>query len=158
MDYNELEKRIHKLEDIQAIKNLQAKYTYLVDSKKLDEVAELMTDDIVANLIPFGKFDGKTMLMNVLKGMVENSKMMRHQMMNAYLEVDGDKATGRWYLFGPFTAAAPGKDIAHWLQGEYNNEFVRKNGQWKISKLNFTTTFQTPYEDGWVKTPMMSAD
>lgn len=155
MDLHELEKKIERLESIEAIKNLQAKYTYLIDEGNLDGVAELMTDDIQAEFLPLGKFNGKKEFMAVLGGMSTTSVMMRHQVMNPCIEVDGDTATGRWYLFGPFTTRTEAGDQALWLQGQYNNEFKRVDGVWKISKLSFTFTLRTPFEDGWVKTPML---
>ena len=155
MDSTALEQRIERLESIEAIKNLQAKYTYLVDENKIDEVAELMTDDIQSEFLPMGKFGSKEELVAVLKGMSGTSVMMRHQVMNPCIEIDGDTATGRWYLFGPFTTKLEDGDQALWLQGQYNNEFRRVDGEWKMSKLSFSFAMRSPYEDGWVKTPML---
>ena len=33
--------------------------------------------------------------------------------------------------------------------------YVKEDGKWKISKLHFFLNFRTPYEDGWLKTPVI---
>jgi len=155
MASQELEERIRKLEDIEEIKKLQAKYAYLVDSLQFDEMADLFTDDIIANYEPLAKFSGKVELIAGLKEAVKYQSMMCHQMMTPLIEVNGDSATATWYLFGPFTAKTPEGEVPHWIQGKYSNEYIRVDGKWKYSKIKFETNLQSPYEDGWVKTRMM---
>jgi len=41
-----------------------------------------------------------------------------------------------------------------WGHGRYDMEFVRNDGEWKISVFGFLWNFNTPYDEGWVKTPM----
>jgi len=36
----------------------------------------------------------------------------------------------------------------------WENEYVKEDGKWKIKKILFNRIFTTPFEDGWVKTPM----
>jgi hypothetical protein len=38
--------------------------------------------------------------------------------------------------------------------GRYDMEFVRVAGEWKISVFGFLWNFNTPYDEGWVKTPL----
>lgn len=78
--------------------------------------------------------------------------MMCHQVMSPYIEVDGDKAKGTWYVFGPCTAITPQGEVPFWMQGRYDNEYVRVDGEWKFSRIGFTTNMRSPHEDGWVKT------
>ena len=39
--------------------------------------------------------------------------------------------------------------------GVYENEYIKENGKWKIKKLHYSRIFMSPYEDGWVKTPVI---
>jgi len=43
---------------------------------------------------------------------------------------------------------------ASWSFGEYENEYVKEHGKWKFKKIRYNRIFSTPYEDGWVKTPI----
>ena len=42
-----------------------------------------------------------------------------------------------------------------WGNGIYENEYIKENGKWMIKKLHFNLIFRTPYEDGWLKTPVI---
>jgi hypothetical protein len=42
-----------------------------------------------------------------------------------------------------------------WIHGIYENEYVKEEGKWKIKKLHFNLTFRTPYEEGWLKVPVI---
>jgi len=77
-----------------------------------------------------------------------------HLISNPAITVQGEKAKGRWYLLCPYTSQKPEGPAAVWEQGTYDNEFVKVNGEWKISSFRFTFNFYTPYEDGWAKTLM----
>jgi len=78
-----------------------------------------------------------------------------HMLLNPLVNVEGDKAKGTFYLFGPATVPSPEGEKAIWVQGRYDNEFVKKSGKWRFSLLRFAFTFMTPYEEGWVKSKMM---
>ena len=150
-----LEARIRKLEDIEEIKKLQAAYAYCIDTVQMEKVVELFADNFVAEYDPLGTHTTKESLLEFLKGAGEGSALMRHQMMTPLIEVDSDKATGTWYLFGPFTGKRPEGEVANWIQGKYENDYVREGGKWKFKHLRFKMTFNCPYEDGWAKTPFM---
>jgi hypothetical protein len=77
------------------------------------------------------------------------------------VEPGGKTAKGRWYGFGPqaksmvgmVEGAAEGVVRALWVFGVYENEYVKEDGKWKFKKIFYSPIFDTPYEDGWVKTP-----
>ena len=96
----ELEARIRKVEDIEEIKNLEARYIYLVDTLQMDKVPDLFADNFIVDFDHMGTFKTKAELLEFLKGSATRSSMMCHQEMTPYIEVDGDKATGTWYLLG----------------------------------------------------------
>ena len=155
MTQHELEARIRKIEDIEEIKNLQARYCYLIDTLQMDKVPDLFADNFTAEYVPLGTYTTKAKLLKFLKATDEGTSMMCHQAMTPLIEVDGDKATGIWYLFGPFTNRTPEGEVANWIQGRYDNDYVREDGKWKLSHLRFRFNIQSPYEDGWVKTRMI---
>ncbi len=61
---------------------------------------------------------------------------------------DGKTAKGRWravLMTGELGKRATIGD------GTFENEYVKQNGVWKISKLHWYQTFMVPYEGGWAK-------
>ena len=70
------------------------------------------------------------------------------------IEVDGDTATGQWYLFIP-CIHANGSEQAVWGSLRYDEEYVRVNGEWKFKSQTLTEFFRTPFDEGWAKTRFM---
>ena len=150
-----LEARINKLEAIEEIKNLQARYAYLIDSLQIEKIPDLFADSFMAEYDTMGTFRTKSELFRFFETFSTVSSMMCHHQLTPLIELDGDMATGIWYLFGPFTLNTPEGKIAVWCQGKYENEYVKENGEWKFRLLKFKYNLLSPYEDGWVKTRMM---
>ena len=72
---------------------------------------------------------------------------------------DGKTATGRWYGMGmeakPTVSLHEGELRQTWINGIYENEYVKEEGKWKFKKLFFNLVFRTPYEEGWLKCPVI---
>lgn len=150
-----LEARIQKLEDVQEITHLQAKYSYHVDSSQIDELIDLFAETFAwsVGLDEMTTFTSKPKLSRFLQKADELTPMMVHQPTTPSIEVTGDTAKGAWYLIGMVTSDTPQGPEARWTQGRYDNEYVRIDGRWKFSRLHFKYNFLTPFKDGWVKTP-----
>lgn len=150
-----LEARIKRLEDIQEISDLQAKYSYHVDSSEIDDLLDLFADTFEwsVGFDEMTTFTSKPKLSRFLHKADELTPMMVHQPVTPLIEVDKDEALGRWYLVGMVTSKTPEGPKARWVQGRYDNKYVRFDGSWKFSRLYFKYNFLAPFEDGWVKTP-----
>ncbi len=147
----ELEKQIKVLKDVEDIKKLTFRYGYYLDELRTDDLVELFSNDAILDLRPIlpDTIDGREAISRYY---VENKSVMtRHQFMNPIIDVNGDKATGIWYLFGPATFGSPDGDTAIWMQGRYDVEYSREGKDWKISLFKYTLTFACPYENGWLK-------
>jgi hypothetical protein len=157
---SEIEKRVMVLEDIQAIKKLKSLYCYLADEginkdvSKMDELMTYFTDDA---WIDFGTADapdvhkGKEAVRKFYKvNVIEVLSYSAHMVINPVIEVDGDKAKGRWYVFVPCTMRET--NSASWLFGKYEEEYVKVNGQWKWSSMIFRSEFTSLFAgEGWVQ-------
>jgi ketosteroid isomerase-like protein len=128
-----------QLSDIEAVKQVQYAYAYNIDVGNLEGVMSLFTDDAVAEYSVVGtdpmNLDG---IRQFLGEAIAGGRMV-HQMLMPYVVVDGNKAFGTFYLmyFGTPTAETPPGQLP-WIQGLYNNEYVKVGGEWKIRHLRFT--------------------
>jgi hypothetical protein len=62
------------------------------------------------------------------------------------LSADGQSAKGRWWEFSMLGRSGVS---AEWAAGIYENEYVKEQGFWKISRLRYYPMFAGPYETGW---------
>jgi hypothetical protein len=157
MSMEELLARVQALEDIEAIKKLKATYCYLCDAG-LGE--ERIRDELLSHFSEHAKVDFglgpasvhetkeglKTFFGQVVPGAV---CFCMHMVHNPIIEVDGDRATGRWYYEVPATDAASNR--AQWMAGIYEEEYVRENGEWKFASMKTKWNYISPYEEGWAK-------
>jgi ketosteroid isomerase-like protein len=144
---------IQKLLDKDAIEELWYNSCYLVDEGDLDGVMESFTGDAVMDTGSFGRAEGKDAIREMLKSLFSEGLLFtRHMVHNPVIQIDGEQATGKWYLDCP---AITGEGKAVWSQGIYKHEFRRTGGKWKISKFTFEASYVTPYEKGWVEQPFL---
>jgi hypothetical protein len=71
---------------------------------------------------------------------------------NPVIHVEGDSASGAWYLTAHTTIQPMNQAV--WVMGIYRDRFRRVKKEWKIASIQFEFKYYTPFEDGWAKTPM----
>lgn len=151
MDEDALERRIRRLEDIEAIKALKGRYCGYCDANYDPEgIASLFVEDGVWDGGELGRAEGRDKIRRFFRRAPEVFPFAIHNVMNPIIEVDGDRATGRWYLLQPCTRRGENEE-AMWLAGRYEDEYVRVGGEWKFKHLRFITRFLAPYGEGWAK-------
>lgn len=152
-----LEAQVSAGEDILAIENLQRAYGYYVDKGMWEDVAQLFSQDAVANY-PAGVFIGWKSIREHLYMNVGGRKMGElglgdgrlYNHMNiqpvVHLDPGGKTARGRWRAFAMFGNYGGG---AVWAEGVYEIHYVKDHGVWKIHKLDYYSGFGAPYQTGW---------
>jgi ketosteroid isomerase-like protein len=149
-DLEQLEARLQRLEDIEAIKQLKADYCALCDEGyDEDRLADLFTEDAVWDGGDFGVAAGREKIRKFFHNTPRVMPFAVHMVMNPRIEIDGDSATGRWYLFQAATFAPGDERTPLWGAARYDEEYVRENGRWKFSSLRLTSRFWTPFDEGW---------
>ena len=131
---NSLEQRIQRLEDIEAIKKLQATYGHFVDwgwnKKKQQNVTHFFTEDATFECVSFG--------MNA-KGSKQISEMLlkgspftiaQHSFTNPIIDVEGDNATGKWLLW----VGVKGDEANIVFESE-DVKYIRTAEGWKIQSI-----------------------
>ena len=163
----DLEARMTRLEDIKQIEKLQRIYGYYRDYGDWQKVVDLFSDDaesveVADHGVYLGKQGVKRFYLELLGGEPPRVGMLSINMqIQGVITVDpnGKTAKGRWYGFmieaRPIASLHEGELRQTWGHGIYENEYVKEDGKWKIKKLHFYLNFRTPYEDGWLKTPVV---
>ena len=102
MDQKELEAAITKLQDIEEIKRLHARYGYLIDSGRMEDVADLFTDDAIADWGGLrGRYEGKKAISGFfVERTPKTAAMLRHQFVQRFVALMMPDATAQSAAFG----------------------------------------------------------
>jgi hypothetical protein len=163
----ELQARITRLQDIKEIERLQKIYGYYHDYGEWQKVVDLFSDTAESvEVADYGVYKGKEGIkrfyVDLLGGKPPRAGMLAINMqLQGVVTINPDLRTarGRWFGMGmearPIASLHEGELRQTWAHGVYENEYIKEDGKWKIKKLYFNLTFRTPFEDGWLKTPVV---
>jgi hypothetical protein len=150
MNLNDLEARIQRLEDIEAIKRLKLGYAAACDDNyNPDAIAAKFTEDAIWDGGPFGRYEGREAIREGFANAGARVKFAVHHTVNPIIDVDGDEATGDWLLWQPMVV--PQNDQALWMGARYKDRYVRIAGTWLIKHLELRIHMMSPYELGFGK-------
>ena len=145
---------IQLLQDQNDIENLQQMYGYYIDKGQWAQAANLFSASATLEIQGRGAWVGRPRVLEYLRAIgpegPAEGRLFDNMQLQPLIHVatDGRRAKGRWRLFAQL---AQHKQFHEWGVGVYENEYVREDGQWKISKLHLYPTLYTPYEKGWSK-------
>jgi hypothetical protein len=170
----ELENQVTRLEDIQAIEDLERIYGYYFDTRQMEKVFDLFSEDAESvEIESHGKYLGKEGVRRMYLGAAGDSGRNRPGRPDpgrrpvgggtviiqiggvVTLAPDGRTARGRWHTWLAESFPFAGVMGQYWLHGYYENEFVKENGRWLFTKLYWNTTFYTRFETGWLVQPLV---
>jgi hypothetical protein len=145
-----LEARVQRLEDIEAIRVLKHRYATLCDDGyRADPLAALFTEDAVWDGGVLGRFEGRAAIHAFFAGCSKTVPFAIHHLMNPVIEVQGDDATGDWFLLEPLVFAKG--DRAYWMAAHYHDRYRREDGAWRFAHVKIDLTLLAPYEAGFAK-------
>ncbi len=153
--------RVHRLalnleraESVRAVKRLQETYAQYSQFGLWTEMAALFADDAQ---LSYDKDNerGRAAIENYfvtkfgegthgLKPGGLHTQVVLRPLIN--VSADGQSAKGRWWEMS-MTGQHGVK--AEWAAGIFENEYVRKRGVWKISRMRYNLMFAGPYATGW---------
>ena len=146
----ELWDRVQVLEDANEIRNLKAEYAAACDDNyDPDRIAALFVEDATWESEGLGRFEGREAIREFFRGISSHFVFALHYGLNPHIEIDGDNARARWYLFMPCTVGETGQ--AMWRAGIDDEEYIRVDGKWMFKSKKSAPIFNTTYEEGWAK-------
>jgi len=145
-----LERRLQALEDAEAIRNLKARYAAFCDQQyDADRIAALFTENALWDSPGLGRFEGREAIRAFFRGASAIFSFAIHYSLNGQIEVHGDTARARWYLFMPCTVAADNR--AMWRASIDHETYARVNGTWMFTNKRSEPLMNVPFETGWAE-------
>ena len=150
MDLAELEKRLTRIEDREALKELKARYCAVCDDDhNPDHITTLFAEDGIWEGADFGKAQGHAAIRRLFQTFQHLISFSQHMVMNPIIEIEGTRAKATWYFLGPFTFRKHNE--AKWTAVRYEDDYVKVNGTWKFKHLRASIRMHAPHASGWAK-------
>ena len=146
---SDLQARIQRLEDLEAIRNLVNCYAHLVWQSKPLEAVDLFAVDGVVDMGPDGgRIQGRENLRAIYKEKVDD--MVLHPFVhNHVIELDGNPvaktATGVAYI--DLRCVRDGQSLMG--SGCYHDRYVREEGEWKFQERILKMEYLVPPGSDW---------
>ena len=130
--------RMQRIEDKLTLKELVDTFSILADQKAVKEQVELFTDtatvETFVNGASVSKLQGKEQIGQAFANFLSNFDTVYHFNGQHKVTVDGDHASGTLYCLVSLFSSENGKKFKTSMGVRYNDEYVRINGMWFISK------------------------
>lgn len=146
-----LETRVQRLESTAAIERLQRIYGYYLDHRLWQEIIELFTDDGEVEIGRRGIYSGRQQLHTFFYDVLGHGRSGRtRNELHNHIQIQGvvtladppDRAHGRFRALAQFAGElADGSPGYGWAEGVYENEYVFRDGAWRIRVLRWTPSF-----------------
>jgi SnoaL-like domain len=131
------------LGEIEEIKQVKYRYLRALDTKHWDDFADTLTEDVVGD---YGEslgeehhFTDRTTLVEFMRTAMPAGIITEHRVTHPEIVIDGDEATGIWYLQDK--VIAPEFNFMLIGAGFYHDTYRRTSGGWKISRTGYDRTY-----------------
>lgn len=137
-----LEERITRLEDIEAIRSLQARYQRCLDTRDFDGLEECFAEDAVSS---YGNgsmsYDGRDAIIGFLRKSMTLKMPSSHLIHGGEIDVrDSSTASAKWYLedyllHQKFKMKLHGTAI-------YEVDYAKTGGTWRIKSIGYRRCYE----------------
>lgn len=120
------------LEDELAIRRLKHEYCQTVDAGDYETWVELFTPDGLFAQAGEEPVSGRAELCSMIRDEFDDAfAETAHVTTNPVIEIDGDVASGRWYITFVYETT---DGRVGWNQGVYDDTYRRVDGEWRIAE------------------------
>jgi hypothetical protein len=153
----ELDRRLDRLEAIEDIRMLKARYADVCDTGY--DPARMRpfftTDAVWDGGSRFGRHEGIEAICGFFAGVSSQITWALHYMVAPLIEIadDGQTATGSWYLLEPCTIATDEGSRAMVITGRYADRYQLEPDGWKFSEVVLDCQTISPLDEGWARKP-----
>lgn len=145
----DLQRRLQRLEDKEAIVALLHRYCRLADNHQWDQYASCFVAGAVVQFNDWDGVVGRENIAALISSAEERFQGQQHSLTNIELSIDSDQATGTCYLWFAATLDTSKPHEYHGFGGPYELRFRRTDGGWKIETLKLRKIWaQNPDTEG----------
>jgi len=137
-----IEERITRLEDIEAVRQLQAKYQRCLDTRDFDGIRDCFAEDVVSS---YGNgsmsYSGRDNVIGFLRDAMTPRMPSTHLIHGGEIDVkDTENAAAKWYLedyllHRKYKLKLHGAAI-------YDVDYIKCDGVWKISSIGYKRCYE----------------
>jgi SnoaL-like domain len=131
------------LADVTAIETIKYRYLRGLDTKHWDDFANTLTEDVVgrygSSMGEEHHFTNRTDLVEYMRSSLPSNVITEHRVTHPEIEVNGDEATGIWYLQDKVIVAE--FDFMLIGAGFYHDRYRRTADGWRISEVGYDRTY-----------------
>ena len=130
--------------DIDEIMRVKYRYLRALDTKHWDEFAETLTEDIVgdygSSLGEEHRFTDRDTLVEFMRKSMPANVLTEHRVTHPEIDVDGDDATGTWYLQD--RVIVPDFNFMLYGAAFYHDRYRRTPDGWRICATGYQRTYE----------------
>ncbi|WP_296603928.1 nuclear transport factor 2 family protein [Nocardioides sp.] len=130
------------VDDMTEICRLKYRYLRTLDTKRWDEFAGCFVPEATGDYNGL-VFDDRAALVAYMRENLGEGRITLHQAHHPEIDVDGDTATGRWYLQDKVIVP----EFSFMLEGAafYEDRYVRTAEGWRVAHTGYRRTFEMTY-------------
>ncbi len=130
------------MDDVEQIKQLKYRYLRTLDCKQWSDFEDCFLPEVTADYAGL-VFEDRAALVGYLRENMGEGLLSMHQVHHPEISVDGDHATGTWYLQD--RVVVPEMDFV--LEGAafYEDRYVRTPDGWKVGHTGYRRTFEITF-------------
>ncbi|MGV9712607.1 nuclear transport factor 2 family protein [Gordonia sp. NPDC003424] len=128
------------MDDLEAIKALKYRYLRALDTKDWDEFTDTLTPDVTGDYGKSLAFTNRDELVEFMRSSVGPSVITEHRVTHPEIDIDGDTATGRWYLQD--RVIVPEFSFLLFGSAFYADRYRRTDDGWRICATGYDRTYE----------------
>ena len=117
------------------IRHLVAAYADAVNRRDQELWASTWSEQGAWSLPGAGSFSGKEAVVGLWVQAMSGFDFVAQLVYQGTIEIDGDKATGRWYLCEHLRPA--GSEDGMFNIGSYKDEYIKEEGNWRFASRDY---------------------
>jgi hypothetical protein len=145
MTLEDMEKRLRAIEDVEQIKQLHHRYMNALTFVDWDHIGECFAEESSIDVEFGGLIKGKAAIATFFKEQLSRIHIGKEGIFAVHpqITVDGDSAKGNWLMYIMYADHRTWQS-RYWLQGIYDAEYIRLNGEWKFNYLQWRPRLEPP--------------
>ncbi len=131
------------MDDIDQICRLKYRYLRTLDTKRWDEFADCFLPEATGDYNGL-VFADRASLVAYMRDNLGEGRLTLHQAHHPEIDVEGDTATGRWYLQDKVIVP----EFRFMLEGAaiYEDRYARTADGWRVAHTGYRRTFEMTYD------------